>query len=255
MTSEAGVTGEDGMTGEDGESRSGDDRRSAPGVAAGGDDRAARLAACALCVLVDGGADVATFAKLVERLVLAGVPMLQLRDKRLPRADVAGRARLALEIARGLEPTRPPLIMVNDCVDIAVKVGADGAHVGAADRPTSEARQRLGPRGLLGRTAHTLDEARQAVTDGADYLGIGPCFPSSTKTFERFAPEAFLCDVSATIPLPAFAIGGITLERIDALAALGIRRVAVASAVTAAPDPAAAAAALLDRLAALRTGR
>lgn len=241
------------MTGEDGESRSADERRPAPGVAAAADDRVARLAASPLCVLVDGGADAAAFARLVERLVRAGVPMLQIRDKRLPRADVAGRARLAIEIARGLEPTRPPLIVVNDCVDIAVEVGADGAHVGAADQPTKDARQRLGPLGLLGRTAHGLDEARQAVADGADYLGIGPCFPSSTKTFERFAPETFLRDVIATTPLPAFAIGGITLERIDALAALGIRRVAVASAVTAAPDPAAAAAALLDRLAALRT--
>jgi thiamine-phosphate pyrophosphorylase len=109
----------------------------------------------------------------------------------------------------------------------------------------------LGPDALLGRTAHDVAEAREAAAAGADFLGIGPCFPSATKTFAEFAPPAFLRTVATEIALPAFAIGGITLERLDDLAALGIRRVAVASAVTAASYPAAAARAFIERLAVL----
>jgi thiamine-phosphate pyrophosphorylase len=106
----------------------------------------------------------------------------------------------------------------------------------------------IGPRGLLGRTAHDLDEARIAVLEGADYLGVGPCFPSSTKSFESFAPAEFLVGVAREIRLPTFAIGGITLDRLEQITALGYRRVAVASAVTSAADPAAAAAAFIERL-------
>jgi thiamine-phosphate diphosphorylase len=91
-------------------------------------------------------------------------------------------------------------------------------------------------------------DSRAAVIDGADYLGVGPCFPSVTKSFESFAAAEFIGAVAREISLPAFAIGGVTLERIEALALLGVRRVAVASAVTGASDPAAAAAALNERL-------
>jgi thiamine-phosphate pyrophosphorylase len=110
----------------------------------------------------------------------------------------------------------------------------------------------IGPDAVLGGTAHDLAEARAVAAAGADYLGIGPCFPSRTKSFPEHAPPEFLRQVVAEISLPAFAIGGVTLERLEPLAALGVRRVAVASAVTAAPDPPAAAAALLARLAELR---
>jgi thiamine-phosphate pyrophosphorylase len=85
--------------------------------------------------------------------------------------------------------------------------------------------------------------------DGADYLGVGPCFPSPTKSFASFAPTEFLSGVVREIALPSFAIGGVTLERLDGLLGLGIRRVAVASAITEAADPAAAAAAFNERLA------
>ena len=123
-----------------------------------------------------------------------------------------------------------------------------GAHTGAADMPLPLVRRVLGPGAVLGRTAHDLAAARAAVLDGADYLGVGPCFPSHTKAFASFATPEFLAGVAREITLPAFAIGGITLERIDQLLALGFGRVAVASAVTAAADPAAAAAAFIERL-------
>ena len=86
---------------------------------------------------------------------------------------------------------------------------------------------------------------------GADYLGVGPCFPSTTTTFASHAPEEFLTAVGREIGLPTFAIGGIEIERLDALVAQGLTRVAVAAAITGAADPAAAAAAFISRLAVL----
>jgi thiamine-phosphate pyrophosphorylase len=207
-----------------------------------------RLAGVNLCVLVDGRRDSAVFERLLETLVEAGVRMFQIRDKAADLQTLADRVQRALAIMRRHDPDSPPLVVVNDRVDVAAALGADGAHTGAADLPAPLARRVLGPRALLGRTAHDLAEARAAEVDGADYLGIGPCFPSPTKSFSGFAPRDFLRTVATEIGLPSFAIGGVTIDRLGELAALGITRVAVASAITEAPDPAAAARSLIDRL-------
>lgn len=207
-----------------------------------------RLRGVDLCVLVDGRDDARGFERLVESLLEAGVRMLQIRDKDLPVPVLAERARSAVEIARRRHPDGQAFVVVNDRADVAAAVGADGVHTGADDMPLALVRRVVGPRALLGRTAHDLAEARAAVLDGADCLGVGPCFPSHTKSFAAYAPPQFLAAVASEIALPAFAIGGITLERIDEIAALGYSRVAVASAVTGAADPAAAAAALIERL-------
>ena len=140
-------------------------------------------------------------------------------------------------------------MVVNDRADVAAAVGADGVHTGADDLPMPLVRRVIGPHALSGRTAHSLAEAEAAVLAGADYLGVGPCFPTTTKSFPSFAAPEFLRGVADTIGLPAFAIGGITLERLPELHSLGIRRVAVASAIMQAADPAAAARGFLERLA------
>lgn len=206
-----------------------------------------RLAAARLCVLVSGGADVASFERLVGSLVEAGIPMLQLRDKQLPDEALLDRCRSALALARQLAPARPPLVIVNDRVEVAVAAAADGVHLGASDMPVSEARRRLGPTALIGRTAHSLPEAEAGLAAGADYLGVGPCFPSATKSFSRHASPGFLA-AAAKLPLPVFAIGGIDSGRVGELTGLGINRVAVAAAVTAAAEPAESARAILDAL-------
>jgi thiamine-phosphate pyrophosphorylase len=207
-----------------------------------------RLGGISLCVLVDGLADMAAFDRLVTSLVDAGVRMLQIRDKTLSVPALTARVEHAIAITRRLAPTDPAIVVVNDRVDVAAAVGADGVHTGEADLATPLARRVLGPQSLVGRTAHSVAEARAAAADGADYLGIGPCFPSSTKSFGEFAAAEFLRTVSREISLPAFAIGGVTLERLEELLPLGIKRVAVAAAVTGARDPAAAAAAIIARL-------
>jgi thiamine-phosphate pyrophosphorylase len=217
---------------------------------------AERLRDVTLCVLVDGRRDAAAFSSLVESLFTVGVRMIQIRDKNLPVPTLVERARAALEIARRRAhdtAAPPPLVVVNDRADVAAALAADGVHTGADDLPTPLVRRVVGPQAILGRTAHTLAEAREAVLDGADYLGVGPCFPSPTKAFATHAPPGFLHAVAAEIGLPTFAIGGITLDRLDAVAACGLRRVAVASAVVAAADPAAAARAFIARLESLPT--
>lgn len=209
-----------------------------------------RLAGVTLCVLVDGRSSAAAFERLVEQLFAAGVRMIQLRDKHLPTPDLVDRARRAVAIARRRAASEARVV-INDRADVAVAVNAAGVHLGATDLPVAAARRVVGPDTLVGRTAHSLDEALIAAADGADYLGVGPCFPSPTKAFDAFASHDFLAGVAGEIALPAFAIGGVTLERLDELGAIGIRRVAVSSAVIEAADPGATAAAFIDRLAGL----
>lgn len=207
-----------------------------------------RLGRASLCVLVAGGPDAAAFERLVTALFAAGLPLLQLRDKQLSDEALLARCRLALAAARRHDPLDPPLVIVNDRVSIATAAGADGVHLGASDMTVPEARTLLGPAAVIGRTAHDSAEARAAVAAGADYLGAGPCFPSTTKSFTSHAPREFLDEV-ARLPLPVFAIGGITPARLAELVPLGVRRVAVAAAVTGAPDPATAVRGLLAALA------
>jgi len=206
-----------------------------------------RLAGITLCVLVDGGEDARRFGTLVEGLLDAGVRMIQVRDKSLTVPALVGRVRLAVELARRRSGA-DALIIVNDRPDVAVAVGAGGVHLGSDDLPLDLVRRVTGPTAVVGCTAHDIGEALAAVRGGADYLGVGPCFPSSTKSFGSHAGQEFLTEVAATIALPAFAIGGVTLERLDDLRALGWQRVAVAAAITSAADPAAMAALFLERL-------
>ncbi len=206
------------------------------------------LSGITLCVLVDGGTSDDAFCRLVESLFAAGVRMLQVRDKRLLDDLLVERVRTAVAAAHGIDSERPPLVVVNDRVQVAAAAGADGVHLGADDMPVPDARQVLGPGAIIGRTAHTIDEARDAVADGADYLGVGPCFPSMTKSFATHAPREFL-RTAAALPRPVFSIGGITVDRLPELRGLGITRVAVAGAITGMADPAAEARRFLEALA------
>lgn len=210
-----------------------------------------RLAGRRLCVLIDTGSTAEAFAHLLAELLAAGVGLVQLRDKAADLPLLSQRAAEAVaQTRRHAEETGQDrcLVIVNDRVDVAVAAGADGVHLGATDLPVPQARRVAGPQLLIGRTAHGIEEAHQAVLAGADYLGVGPCFPSGTKAFTAFASEAFLQEVASTISLPAFAIGGVTADRLPALTRLGLTRVAVAQAVTAATDVTAAVRQLSQQL-------
>ena len=135
--------------------------------------------------------------------------------------------------------------LVNDRLHVAVAVGADGGHVGADDLPVSAARRVLGPHAVLGATARDPATARCAVADGADYLGVGPAYPTSTKDgLPTPIGPAGVAAVAAAVDVPVIAIGGVTAVRVAELRAAGAYGVAVVGAIGAAADPAAAAAEL-----------
>ncbi len=192
-----------------------------------------RLANARLYVLLDGAASVDAFRRLAEALLAAEVGVIQLREKRLADRELLERARLLAELTRDSQT----LFVMNDRPDLAVLAGADGVHVGQDELSVKDARRILGPRGLVGVSTHSLEQARAAVLDGANYIGVGPTFPSGTKQFAGFTGLELLRTVAAEIRLPAFAIGGITLENVGEVLATGIGRVAVSGAIVGAVDP------------------
>lgn len=204
-----------------------------------------RLNHARLYVLVDGASSPEAFAARIESLVAAGVHVIQLRDKRLDDRLLLARARLL----HGLTVGTSTLFIVNDRPDIALLAGADGVHVGQEELTVKDARAIVGPEALVGVSTHSLVQAQQAVLDGANYLGVGPTFPSGTKHFQQFPGLELLRAVAAEIRLPVFAIGGITRENVGQVLETGMRRIAVSGAVAAATNPAAAAQELLALLA------
>jgi len=173
----------------------------------------------------------------VRAALAGGVAIVQLREKEMPE-------RRLLQVARRVRVwTRETgaLFIMNDRADLAVAADADGVHVGQDELPVKEARAIVGPRRLVGVSTHTIEQARRAVLDGADYLGVGPVFPSATKSFDSLAGLEFVRQVAAEISLPWFAIGGINAENIAAVVEAGAQRIAVSQSILSVEDPAAAA--------------
>jgi len=192
-----------------------------------------RLLRARLYVLLDGRSSPEDFERLARSLVGAGVHVIQLRDKQLDDRRLLERARLLRELTRRSNT----LFIMNDRPDLAVLSRADGVHVGQGELTVKDARTIVGPDALIGVSTHTVEQARQAVLDGANYLGVGPVFPSGTKQFEEFPGVELLRAVANEIRLPAFAIGGITRENLPEVLSAGFTRVAVAGAITAAAEP------------------
>jgi len=208
-----------------------------------------RLADARLYVLLDAGDSVENFANLAEKLVRSGVDLLQLREKTLDDRTLLDRAKRLRQLTRGSACR----FIMNDRPDLAVLAHADGVQVGQEELSVYDVRRIVGPEMLIGVSTHNIEQARQAVLDGADYLGCGPTFPSTTKPFESLAGLDFLRQVAAEISLPAFAIGGIDLRNLDQVLETGFTRVAVSGAVSKATDPVAVVSELSKKLA--RSGR
>jgi thiamine-phosphate pyrophosphorylase len=188
--------------------------------------------------------------EVVREVLAAGAPAIQLRAKR----DGAG---AQVELARALRSaTREAgaLFFVNDRVDVALAVEADGAHLGDDDLPIAAARTIVPPGFLLGRSVDTPAEARTAARGGADYLGAGPVFPTASKPDAGAVLDAEgIRRIAAAVQLPVVAIGGIEPDNAEPVFAAGAAGVAVIRGVLLAMDPASAARALL--VAAERTVR
>lgn len=143
------------------------------------------------------------------------------------------------------------LFLVNDDVELARSLDADGVHVGQDDAAPEAARAALGADALIGLSTHDADEIRRAHDEPVDYVGLGPCYPTTSKalTYTPGGPALLEAALPAAGDLPVFPIGGILQEHVPALAAAGARAVAVGAAILAADDPAAAAEALHRALA------
>lgn len=173
-----------------------------------------------------------------EQAISGGADCIQLREKELESGELLSRARALVALCK----KHRVISIINDRPDIAVLSGADGVHVGQGDLPATDARKIVGPGRIVGVSTHTIEQARQAVHDGADYIGVGPVFRSQTKPRDFLPGLDFAKQVSsAQLPIPATAIAGITVSNVDEVLATGIKAVAVSSAVIGAPDIRAAA--------------
>ncbi len=177
-------------------------------------------------------------ADVAEAAARGGVTMVQLRDK-------TSSSREQIAEARRLKARLSVPLLINDRVDVALAAGADGVHLGQSDMEPGDARRILGEAAIIGVTVHSLDEARGVVRDQVDYVSIGGVFATTSKNNPN--PPiglAGLSEIAALLDIPLVAIAGIDHDNTASVIEAGVRGIAVISAVCAAPDPRAAAAAL-----------
>jgi thiamine-phosphate pyrophosphorylase len=203
-----------------------------------------RLHDARLYVLLSTSHCTAALDWTIAEAVAGGAHVVQLREKGLTDRELLERARQVRHWTRQASV----LFILNDRPDIARLVEADGVHLGQDDLPVKEARRILGPDALIGVSTHNLDQVRQAILDGASYIGVGPTFLSNTKDFADIPGPEFVRQAMSETSLPAFVIGGVNLKTISDAVAAGARRVAVSHAIARADDPRSAAATLLAAL-------
>jgi thiamine-phosphate pyrophosphorylase len=185
--------------------------------------------------------------EVARELIAGGVDILQVRAKLGSHAE---RVDIGLRVVSAAFPSNVPVV-IDDDIEAAFETGADGVHLGQMDWaaiPRDERANRLANMRIVGRSTHSLEEAMAAERDGADYIGVGPVFPTATKPGVTAVGVELVREVAAHVKTPFFAIGGITLDNLDQVLAAGATRVAVVSALLKAPDPTGAAAAFKDRL-------
>ncbi|MEJ2070895.1 MAG: thiamine phosphate synthase [Syntrophobacterales bacterium] len=185
-----------------------------------------------------------TALEILGMTLAAGVRLVQLREK-----DLNGRPlyELAVEFRRQIEAAGA-LLMINDRLDIALAAGADGVHLGQDDLPLSAAR-RLGPELIIGASTHSPEEALAAEKAGASYVNIGPIFATLTKEAATPLGPEMIDRIAPQLRIPWTTMGGIKKTNIDQVVSRGARHPAVITAVTAAPDPTAAARELRRKIA------
>jgi thiamine-phosphate pyrophosphorylase len=185
-------------------------------------------------------------AAVTASLLAGGADLLQLRAKGQELATIRRVAEKLLPLCRA---AGVPFIL-NDFADLAAAIDADGVHLGQDDGPLGAAREIVGPGKLIGRSTHSLEQARAALAEGFDYIGFGPLFPTPTKAGRPAIglEEISLMENQVGAEIPAFCIGGITPETLPAVLAAGARRVVVVSALLQAPDVTAATRAIRNRL-------
>lgn len=173
-----------------------------------------------------------TLLEQIEDALKGGVTMVQLREKEL---DESSFLEEAIQVRKLCHGYHVPLI-INDNVDVALKSGADGVHVGIGDLPVAKIRSLAGAEFIIGATAKTVDQARRAEECGADYLGVGAVFPSPTKKNAVRITTEQLRRICSSVEIPAVAIGGIGPDNVSEIKGGGMDGIAVVSALFGAAD-------------------
>lgn len=183
------------------------------------------------------------FLYRVEQALQGGVTIMQLREKNRSTREYL---ELAKKVHHLTGKYNVPLI-IDDRVDVALAMDAEGVHVGASDLPVSLARELMGKDKIVGATAKTVLWAKEAYEQGADYLGVGAIYPTTTKVKTVLTSTDTLRDICHAVPIPVNAIGGLNRDNIDILAGIPIAGICVVSAIMKADDPKQAAMALKAR--------
>ena len=173
-----------------------------------------------------------TLYSQVEKALKGGATFMQLREKKL---DEESFLQEAIEIKELCKKYNVPFV-INDNVDIAIKMDADGVHVGQSDMEAGDVRKKLGPDKIIGVSAQTVEQAILAEKHGADYLGVGAVFPTGSKDDAEDVPFETLKAICEAVSIPVIAIGGITKDNVKELAGSGICGIAVISAIFASKD-------------------
>jgi len=182
----------------------------------------------------DRGDEVET-ARIVEAALNGGATVVQLRKKSMPMLQ---RYRLALAL-RTLTRAHEALLIINDHADLAIAADADGVHLGQDDLPPEAVRALPGFEGrLIGRSTHTLEQAKAAIEDGADYIAVGPVYATPTKAGRPAVGTGLISGLAAMADRPFVAVGGINHDNAPAVVEAGARAIAFVRAVYDAPDPA-----------------
>lgn len=170
--------------------------------------------------------------EVVKESLDGGVTFLQLREKQLDEDHFLEEAKKL----QGLCSEYNVPFIINDNVEIALAINADGVHIGQSDMEMKEAREKLGPDKIIGVSAHTKEEALLAQAQGADYLGVGAVFPTSSKDDAESVSYETLKAICEVVSIPVVAIGGITRENLHQLSGSGVSGISVISAIYAQPD-------------------
>ena len=186
-----------------------------------------------LYLVTDNSDDVDRFLNTIEEAIKGGVTVVQIREKT---ADTLDFYNLALKVKEITTKYDVPLI-INDRVDVALAIDADGVHVGQSDMPCDVTRRLMGPNKLLGVSAATVEEAKKAERDGADYIGTGAVFPTATKDDADSVTKEELIEIVKSINIPVVAIGGINLDNASQLTDTGIAGLSVVSAIMSSDNP------------------
>lgn len=186
-----------------------------------------------LYLVTDKSDDVEKFLNTIEEAIKGGVSVVQIREKTAETLDFYN---LALKVKEITSKYDVPLI-INDRVDVALAIDADGVHVGQSDMPCEVTRKLIGEDKILGVSAATIDEAKKAQKDGADYIGSGAVFPTATKDDAPSITKEDLKEIVESIDIPVVAIGGITLDNAHELTDTGIAGLSVVSAIMSADNP------------------